>query len=231
MGVHCHVEVCCQATFAGGRGGRDCVARGHVVATALLGATLAPAGPALAVSADHQERGWDELLPVEGRIDEGELYEARAEGPVAILRLEGEAVDEPVVYDLSEVSEAGLQGMLEVAPLVYPDQAGQVSPQLSYGVGWYLYYYLNNSDVQTLRTAGAPAFGAAICAAGGPFFAAACAVLAAMIESNLPATTVPYGYCVEVAVYAVGFPLTPRLKWTKLVKRTCSCCGMRPGHP
>lgn len=190
-----------------------------VVATALLGVTLGPASPALADSTDHQERDWDQLLPANGRIDDGELPDVGSDGPVAVLRLEGPAVGDPILYDMSEVSEADLQDMLKVAPLVDSDQPGQITPQLTYGVGWYLYYYLNNSDVQTLRTAGAPALGAALCAAGGPITAGACAVVAAMIENNLPVTTVPYGHCLEVAVSPTIN--IPRVEWIKLVERSC----------
>lgn len=152
-------------------------------------------------------------LPEEGKVTAREPL--GGSGPSVVMALEGPDVGEPILYDLARVSDESYEEMLALAPVVDVVRPGQITPQLSFGFGWYVYVYMNNSDVNVLWDS-IPAFAAALCAGGGPWGAALCTVIAQQIRNQLPSRAVPYGHCAEMRVSYAG-----ATTFGGYVKRSC----------
>jgi hypothetical protein len=138
---------------------------------------------------------------------------ADATGPTIVIEHDGLVMTE---FDASSPTQSQ-SSLLEQAlreGTVLPSTPGTVTPQVSIGMGWYIYVYLNSNDISKLATAGASGAAGILC--GGGWSGVACAAAAATIVSDLP-TPPPAGYCVELRfVHGTTVPLPP-----KLVKRSC----------
>jgi len=96
---------------------------------------------------------------------------------------------------------------------------GTITPQVTVGLGWSIYVYLNAGNINWLRTLGYNAASIALCAilvvtvAG----AVACGIAAWIVyEIFYHPTVLPTGYCMEYSFsYGGGY------QGSKLVKRTC----------
>lgn len=193
---------------------------------ALCAAALAIAATTLATApaaaAESSEPGDDlvDRLPAEGRVVEGgPSLDADPGVPTVLMSLEGSDVDEHIQYDLSQVSDETYDKLLEIAPMAKPDEPGQISPQLSIGLGWAIYIYVNQSDIDVILTGGGASFGGAICAAlgGGIWGAAACATAGGLIANQVP-DALPPGHCAE---FAFGYTPVVTLLWWDIVPMTC----------
>lgn len=182
------------------------------LAVALLTTLPASASDPLEVEGDLADR-----LPTQGQITNGEVRGDTGR-PAVVLSLEGDSVEEPIQYDLSEVSDESFEHMMAAAPLAEHSEPGQVAPQLEVGFGWYIYVYLNNDDAQFVVTYGAPALAGLICGIAGGLAAAACSTIAAYIVDNLP-TNLPAGQCGEFR-FTHG-PVPVFVPPANLVTRTC----------
>jgi len=169
------------------------------LATAFLAASTGLLGAQAAVAAD----------------DTNEVLEQQdlASGPTIVIEHNGSVVSEFGASVATEQEAALLEQALREGT-VLPSTPGTVTPQVSIGLGWYTYVYLNANDISKLATAGASGAAGIIC--GGGWSGVACAAAAATIVSDLP-TPPPAGYCVELRfVHGTTVPLPP-----KVVKRSC----------
>lgn len=138
---------------------------------------------------------------------------AEASGPTIVIEHDGTIVSEFEGQNASEAEAALLEQALGEGTAT-PSTPGAVTPQISFGFGWYTYVYLNSDDISRLATAGASGAAGILCGAG--WTGIACAAAAATIVADLPAPP-PAGHCVELRfVHGSNIPLPP-----KVVQRTC----------